>query len=32
VAKASNIPVVMHHACGICTFRNCLECFKSGSH
>ena len=32
VAKASNIPVVMHHACGVCTFRSCLECFKAGSH
>jgi len=29
VAKAHNIPVIMHHACGVCTFRNCLECFAA---
>lgn len=27
VAKSRDIPVIMHHACGICTFRTCLECF-----
>jgi len=26
VAKAMDIPVFMHHACGVCTFRNCLKC------
>jgi len=26
VAKAMDIPVFMHHACGVCTFRNCLQC------
>ncbi|MBU5613037.1 DUF2325 domain-containing protein [Geomonas azotofigens] len=26
VAKAKNIPVLMEHACGVCTFRNCLQC------
>jgi len=28
-AKARSIPVVMHHTCGVCTFRNCLECFST---
>lgn len=32
VAKAKDIPVFMHHACGVCTFRNCLECLKQGHH
>lgn len=31
VAKALDIPVIMHHACGVCTFRNCLECFTANS-
>ena len=31
VAKACDIPVIMHHACGVCTFRNCLECFTGKS-
>jgi tRNA(Ile2) C34 agmatinyltransferase TiaS len=31
VAKALDIPVFMHHACGVCTFRNCLECFTAKS-
>lgn len=26
VAKSLDIPVFMHHACGVCTFRNCLKC------
>lgn len=25
-AKANGIPVFMHHACGVCTLRNCLDC------
>jgi ABC-type uncharacterized transport system substrate-binding protein len=31
VAKAHDIPVFMHHACGVCTFRNCLQCFAAKS-
>lgn len=31
VAKSLNIPVFMHHACGVCTFRNCLQCFAGES-
>lgn len=30
VAKAMDIPVFMHHACGVCTFRNCLKCIAAG--
>jgi 3-isopropylmalate dehydratase small subunit len=26
VAKACGIPVIMQHACGVCTLRNCLRC------
>lgn len=29
VAKSWDIPVFMHHACGVCTFRNCLQCFAA---
>jgi hypothetical protein len=25
-ARANNIPVFMHHACGVCTLRECLKC------
>jgi hypothetical protein len=25
-AKANNIPVYMHHSCGVCTLRDCLSC------
>ena len=25
-ARANDIPVFMHHACGICTLRDCLSC------
>jgi hypothetical protein len=25
-AKANDIPVFMHHACGVCTLRECLNC------
>lgn len=32
VAKANDIPVFMHHACGICTFRNCLKCLAQNCH
>lgn len=26
IAKFHNIPVFMHHKCGICTLKNCLDC------
>ncbi|MRR57620.1 MAG: DUF2325 domain-containing protein [Deltaproteobacteria bacterium] len=26
MAKANDIPVFMHHSCGICTLRECLGC------
>lgn len=29
IAKAKNIPVFMHHSCGICTLRDCLTCLKN---
>lgn len=25
-AKANSIPVFMHHSCGVCTLRECLNC------
>jgi hypothetical protein len=25
-ARANDIPVFMHHACGVCTLRECLKC------
>ena len=25
-AKAHEIPVFMHHSCGVCTLRDCLNC------
>ncbi|WP_298433584.1 DUF2325 domain-containing protein [Geobacter sp.] len=25
-AKANGIPVFMHHSCGVCTLRDCLNC------
>ena len=25
-ARANDIPVYMHHACGVCTLRECLKC------
>jgi len=28
-AKANNIPVIMHHSCGICTLRECLGCINN---
>ena len=27
-AKKCGIPVFMHHACGVCTLRECLKCLK----
>lgn len=27
-AKKHGIPVFMHHACGVCTLRECLNCLK----
>jgi ABC-type sugar transport system substrate-binding protein len=28
-AKARGIPVVMQHACGVCSLRNCLQCCRT---
>jgi hypothetical protein len=28
-AKSQGIPVLMHHTCGVCTLRKCVECFKT---
>lgn len=27
-AKKHGIPIVMHHACGVCTLRECFNCLK----
>lgn len=27
-ARIRGIPVFMHHACGVCTLRECLSCLK----
>lgn len=27
-AKKQGIPVYMHHACGVCTLRECLDCLR----
>lgn len=27
-AKKQGIPVVMHHTCGVCTLRECLNCLN----
>ena len=27
-AKSCGIPVIMRHTCGVCTLRECLECFR----
>ncbi len=27
-AKLNNIPVFMHHSCGVCTLRDCLSCLQ----
>lgn len=29
VAKVNDIPVYMHHSCGVCTLRDCLSCLRS---
>jgi len=29
MARSSDIPVFMHHSCGICTLRECLGCIKT---
>jgi hypothetical protein len=29
MAKANDIPVFMHHSCGICTLRECLCCINT---
>lgn len=31
-AKSCGIPVFMHHACGVCTLRECLKCLKVMHH
>jgi hypothetical protein len=28
-AKKHGIPVFMHHACGVCTLRECLHCVRT---
>jgi len=28
-AKSCGIPVIMRHTCGVCTLRECLECFRT---
>ncbi|MDA8121530.1 MAG: DUF2325 domain-containing protein [Deltaproteobacteria bacterium] len=28
VARSRKIPVFLHHSCGVCTFRRCLDCLK----
>lgn len=30
VAKLKDIPVFMHHSCGVCTLRECLKCEELG--
>lgn len=31
-ARTHDIPVFMHHACGVCTLRECLKCIHSNHH
>jgi hypothetical protein len=31
-AKANGIPVYMHHSCGVCTLRDCLNCINIINH
>jgi hypothetical protein len=31
VAKINDIPVYMHHSCGVCTLRDCLNCLMGVS-
>lgn len=28
-AKSRGIPVIMRHTCGVCTLRECLECYST---
>ncbi len=28
-AKSNNIPLFMHHSCGVCTLRDCLNCLMT---
>ena len=28
-AKKQGVPVYMHHACGVCTLRQCLTCLQN---
>jgi hypothetical protein len=28
MAKSRNIPVFLHHSCGVCTLRRCLDCIR----
>ncbi|MDD2501541.1 MAG: DUF2325 domain-containing protein [Geobacter sp.] len=28
-AKKHGVPIFMHHACGVCTLRECLNCLNS---
>jgi hypothetical protein len=28
-AKANDIPVFMHHSCGVCTLRECFRCLHA---
>lgn len=30
VSRAHGIPVYMHHSCGVCTLRECLNCLLTG--
>jgi hypothetical protein len=27
-ARAGNIPMLLRHSCGVCAFRDCLNCLK----
>ena len=31
-AKGNGVPVYMHHSCGICTLRECLNCLSIINH
>ena len=31
-ARANDVPVFMHHACGVCTLRECLKCMQTIHH
>jgi uncharacterized protein YehS (DUF1456 family) len=31
-ARANDIPVFMHHTCGVCTLRECLKCMTTINH